>query len=89
MVTLLFWVFLVVVEAIVGSLLCCCVDIVQCLLKYVIWWGSRPQNQETTTFFQTVDRIKLKRTYPSKIGDSIDSLKPMSVTHVTCVMYME
>lgn len=36
-VTLLFWVFLGVVEAIVGSLSCCGVDIVHCLLKYVIW----------------------------------------------------
>ena len=48
----LFWVFLGVVEAVFGPLLCCGVDIVQCLLKYVIWWGTRPQRQRTKLFFQ-------------------------------------
>lgn len=57
-----FWVFLGVVEAFFGPLLCCGVDIVQCLLKYVIWWGSRPQRQRTTAFFQTVGN-RIKRTY--------------------------
>ena len=57
-----FWVFLGVVEAVFGRLLCCGVDIVQCLLKYVIWWGTRPQRQRTTAFFQTVGS-RIKRTY--------------------------
>lgn len=48
----LFWVFLGVVEAVFGPLLCCGVNIAQCLLKYVIWWGTRPQRQRTTAFFQ-------------------------------------
>ena len=48
-VTLLFWVFLGVVEAIVSLLLCCGVDIVQCP------W-CRPQHQETTTFFRLYER---------------------------------
>ena len=58
-------VFLCVAETIVGSLLCCSVGIVQCLINLCIasfgdW--TRPQNQETTHNYKNADVILRNRT---------------------------